>query len=60
MPDIDIPALTHTVLLSTFVLTFLFGAVSFETFGHLHGVVDDLDAWFDHEVHRVAAALGLR
>lgn len=40
--------------------TFLFGAVSFETFGHLHGVVDDLDAWFDHEVHRVADALGLR
>ena len=40
--------------------TFLFGAVSFEVFGHLHGVVADLDAWFDHEVRRIAATLGLQ
>lgn len=32
----------------------LFGAVTFELFGHLHNVVDDHEAYFDHQ----AAALG--
>lgn len=39
--------------------TYLFGAVSFELFGHRHGVVADPAAFFDHEVRRLAAALGL-
>lgn len=43
------------------VWTYLFGAVSFELFGHRHGVVDDggRRAVFDHEVRRLAQALGL-
>jgi AcrR family transcriptional regulator len=39
--------------------TYLFGAVSFELFGHRHGVVEDHRTFFDHEVHRIAAALGI-
>jgi len=42
MPDIDIPALTHTVLLSTFVLTFLFGAVLQRTHFCTMGAVSDI------------------
>ena len=32
----------------------LFGAVSFELFGHLHGVVADRDMFFEYEVDRLA------
>ncbi len=32
----------------------LFGAVSFELFGHLHGVVADHDTFFEYEVDRLA------
>lgn len=39
--------------------TYLFGAVSFEVFGHRHNVVVDEDAFFDHEVRRLAGMLGL-
>ena len=39
--------------------TYLFGAVSFEVFGHRHNVVADHAAFFDHEVGRVAVLLGL-
>lgn len=39
--------------------TYLFGAVSFEIFGHRRDVVADPAAFFDHEVHRIATALGL-
>ena len=39
--------------------TYLFGAVSFEVFGHRHGVIGDLDAFFEHEVRRLAVLLGL-
>src|SRR5690606_25686723 len=37
----------------------LFGAVSFELFGHLTGVVTDLDAFFAHQVEEMADDLGL-
>jgi AcrR family transcriptional regulator len=37
----------------------LFGAISFELFGHLHGVVDDLDAHYGELVEAVADRLGL-
>ncbi|MDT0166447.1 TetR/AcrR family transcriptional regulator [Actinotalea sp. AC32] len=37
--------------------TYLFGAVSFEVFGHRHGVVGDAAAFFDHEVRRIATLL---
>jgi AcrR family transcriptional regulator len=39
--------------------TYLFGAVSFEVFGHRHNVILDHDAFFDHEVRRLAGMLGL-
>lgn len=39
--------------------TYLFGAVSFELFGHRHNVIGDYAAFFDHEVGRVAVLLGL-
>lgn len=34
--------------------TTVFGTISFELFGHLHTVVDDYDAFFDHQVRRAA------
>jgi AcrR family transcriptional regulator len=40
-------------------LTGLFGHVSFELFGHTHGVIEDHDAFFDHRVERLAADVGL-
>jgi AcrR family transcriptional regulator len=39
--------------------TYLFGALSFEIFGHRHNVIADQQAFFDHEVRRLAAMLGL-
>ena len=39
--------------------TYLFGAVSFEVFGHRHNVIADHDAFFDHEVGRMAVMVGL-
>lgn len=39
--------------------TYLFGAVSFELFGHRHNVVDGYRAFFDHEARRIAQVLGL-
>jgi len=42
MPEIDLSALTHTVLLSTFVLTFLFGAVLQRTHFCTMGAVSDV------------------
>ena len=39
--------------------TYLFGAVSFEVFGHRHDVIDGYRDFFDHEVRRLAVVLGL-
>lgn len=39
--------------------TYLFGAVSFEVFGHRHNVIGDYEVFFDHEMTRVAELLGL-
>jgi AcrR family transcriptional regulator len=39
--------------------TWLFGAVSFELFGHLVGSVDDPDVFFGHQVDRMAHVVGL-
>jgi AcrR family transcriptional regulator len=39
--------------------TYLFGALSFEVFGHRHNVIADHEAFFDHEVRRLASMLGL-
>jgi len=37
----------------------LFGAISFELFGHTHNVVDDHERHFEHLVARLAAEVGL-
>ena len=37
--------------------TQLFGAISFELFGHLHNVIHDYDAFFDHEMRRAGRTL---
>jgi AcrR family transcriptional regulator len=39
--------------------TYLFGAVSFEVFGHRHNVIADYEVFFGHEVRRLATVLGL-
>ena len=39
--------------------TYLFGAVSFEVFGHRHNVIADPEAFFDYEVRRLATMIGL-
>ena len=38
--------------------TYLFGAISFELFGHRHGVISDHRTFFDHEMTRIAVLLG--
>jgi AcrR family transcriptional regulator len=37
--------------------TEMFGLISFELFGHLHNVVEDYDAFFDHQMKQAALAL---
>ena len=39
--------------------TYLFGALSFEIFGHRHDVISDHATFFDHEVRQLAVMLGL-
>ena len=39
--------------------THLFGLVSFEVFGHTHGVIEDHDAFFDDRIEAMADDLGL-
>jgi AcrR family transcriptional regulator len=41
------------------VWTYLFGAVSFEVFGHRNNVIADYEVFFDHEVRRLAVMFGL-
>jgi AcrR family transcriptional regulator len=38
----------------------LFGAVTFELFGHLVGTVDDLDAWFESMMQVLVTTVGFR
>lgn len=40
-----------------FLWTQLFGGISFELFGHQHGLVTDADAFFDVQIRRSAALL---
>jgi AcrR family transcriptional regulator len=37
----------------------IFGAISFDLFGHFHNVIDDKDAWFDYELDRILTLVGL-
>lgn len=47
LPD---EVLARTLLAWSAVL----GAISYELFGHLHGIVGDHPAYFDHQLHRTA------
>jgi AcrR family transcriptional regulator len=40
--------------------TALFGAVSFDVFNRLDGIIVDRDAWFDHQVKALARYVGVR
>jgi AcrR family transcriptional regulator len=42
------------------VWTELFGAVSFDVFNRLTGLIDDREAWFEHQVTALARYVGLR
>lgn len=53
----DIPA--DLVMGSLMAWTYLFGAISFELFGHRGEIIADPRAFFDHEARRLGAALGL-
>lgn len=39
--------------------TYLFGAVSFEVFGHRHDVIADPQPFFDYEIRQIAVVLGI-
>jgi AcrR family transcriptional regulator len=39
--------------------TYLFGAVSFEVFGHRHNVIADYEVFFDYEIRRLAQLVGM-
>src|SRR5437868_12373396 len=60
MPEINIPALSHTVLLGTFVLTFMFGAVLQRTHFCTMGAVSDVFNFGDWNRLRMwALAIGV-
>ena len=40
--------------------TEVFGAISFDLFGRLNNVIDERDAWFDHQMRAMAAFIGIR
>jgi len=52
-PDVPDEVLSRALAL----WTGLFGAISYELFGHFHRVIDDYDAFFDHQVRRAGAYL---
>ncbi|MGH3737875.1 MAG: TetR/AcrR family transcriptional regulator [Micromonosporaceae bacterium] len=47
------------VMLGILVWTHLFGAISFELFGHYHNVIDAADDGFDHTMTTLASLIGL-
>ncbi|MGW0582808.1 TetR/AcrR family transcriptional regulator [Streptomyces sp. NPDC002920] len=53
----DTPA--DLVMGSLMAWTHLFGAISFELFGHRREIIADPRAFFDHEARRLGTALGL-
>jgi AcrR family transcriptional regulator len=40
--------------------TEVFGAISFDLFGRLNNVIDERDAWFDHQMRAMASFIGIR
>lgn len=60
VPAADPDQAAEVALRTLMAWTTLFGAVSFELFGHYVGSVDDRAAYLDHVALRLAADLGLR
>lgn len=55
MRDSVAPGVPDEVLSRTLLAwTALFGSLSFELFGHLHTIVEDYEAFFDHQMRRAA------
>ena len=58
--DTIMPGLSdRTAILAIMAWTHVFGAISFELFGHYHNVIDAGDAGFDHAMTTWAALVGL-
>jgi AcrR family transcriptional regulator len=57
MMPTDIPA--DLMVRGLMAWTYLFGAVSFEVFGHRHNVIENDDVFFEHEIRRMAVMVGL-
>lgn len=56
--DLAAPGVPDEVVARALLLwTGLFGSISYELFGHLHGVIEDYDAFFDHQARRWGAYL---
>ena len=56
--DVAAPGVPDAVLSRGLMLwTHVLGTISYELFGHLHGVVSDLDAFFDLQARRSARVL---
>ncbi|MGL5857493.1 MAG: TetR/AcrR family transcriptional regulator [Angustibacter sp.] len=53
--DVDVPV--EAMIAGIIGWTHLFGAISFELFGHRNRVVEDHDAFFDHEMRQIAATI---
>jgi AcrR family transcriptional regulator len=55
------PGIPKTVMArGLMVWAHLFGAVSFEVFGRLVTIIEDKQAWYDHQVDAMAKLVGLR
>jgi AcrR family transcriptional regulator len=52
-PDVSDDVLSRALM----VWTQMFGTISFELFGHLHNVIHDYDAFFDHQMRQAGALL---
>jgi hypothetical protein len=57
---VDAPVPDAPLVRGLMAWTYLFGAVSFELFGQRANVVDDGAAFFEHEMRRIGAFVGLR
>jgi AcrR family transcriptional regulator len=55
LSGLDIP--DEVLARALLVWTGLFGAISYELFGHLHGIIEDYDAFFEHQMRRAGAYL---
>ncbi|HEY7225705.1 MAG TPA: TetR/AcrR family transcriptional regulator [Micromonosporaceae bacterium] len=60
LADTAFPGVPATVIArGLLVWAALFGAVSFDVFNRIEGIIADRDAWFDHQVAALARYVGL-